>query len=68
MRQQSWFLRADPAHDGFQYIEDLATAYWYSEVLFTALDLRLFMHLDQGICSRVNLPNPLLNKIQASYD
>ncbi len=48
MRQQTWFLNADPASDGFQYIEDLATAYWFSEILFTALDLQLFMHLDEG--------------------
>ena len=39
------FLDADPAHAGFQYLEDLATAYWYSEVLFTALNLKLFDHL-----------------------
>ncbi len=55
MHQQSGFLDANPANDGFQYIENLATAYWYSEVLFTALDLRLFMHLDQGFCSVVSL-------------
>ena len=23
---------SDPAHDDFQYPEDLATAYWYSEI------------------------------------
>lgn len=51
MRQQSGFQKADPAHDGFQYIEDLATAYWYSEILFTALDLKLFMYLDRGLGS-----------------
>jgi predicted metal-binding protein len=55
MHRQPGFLNADPAHDGFQYIEDLATAYWYSEVLFTALDLKLFMHLDQGVCSLSSL-------------
>ncbi len=49
MHQRSGFLNADPAHDGFQYIEDLATAYWYSEVLFTALDLQLFKQLERGL-------------------
>ncbi|MGB3210065.1 MAG: DUF2284 domain-containing protein [Desulforhopalus sp.] len=48
MHQSLGFVNADPVHDGFQYIEDIATAYWYSEVLFTALDLKIFMYLDQG--------------------
>jgi SAM-dependent methyltransferase len=39
------FLNADPAGAGFQYLEDLATAYWYSEVLFAALRLKLFDYL-----------------------
>jgi predicted metal-binding protein/cyclopropane fatty-acyl-phospholipid synthase-like methyltransferase len=51
MHRQLGFQKADPAYDGFQYIEDLATAYWYSEILFTALDLKLFMYLDQGLSS-----------------
>ncbi len=55
MHLQAGFRNADPAHDGFQYIEDLATAYWYSEVLFTALDLQLFMHLEQGVCTVTSL-------------
>lgn len=36
------FQDADPAHDDFQYLEDLSTAYWYSEVLFAAMDLGIF--------------------------
>jgi predicted metal-binding protein len=36
------FQDADPSHLDFQYIEDLSTAYWYSEILFAALDIRLF--------------------------
>ena len=44
------FQEADPAHRDFQYLEDLATAYWYSEVLFAALELKLFEFLEQG-CS-----------------
>lgn len=46
MRQPLGFMAADPAADGYQYLEDLACAYWFSEALFTALDLRLFAHLD----------------------
>jgi predicted metal-binding protein len=36
------FQDADPAHDDFQYLEDLSTAYWYSEVLFAAMELGIF--------------------------
>jgi len=32
----------DVASESFQRLEDLATAYWYSEVLFTALELNIF--------------------------
>ncbi len=42
------FQDADPAHRDFQYLEDLSTAYWYSEILFAALDLKLFAFLEQG--------------------
>lgn len=44
----SGYKNADPAHDKFQYLEDLSTAYWYSQAFFTALELKLFMHLDKG--------------------
>lgn len=55
MHRSTGFLNADPATDGFQYIEDLATAYWFSEVLFTAIDLNLFLHLDQGTSTVTSL-------------
>src|SRR5271157_6317900 len=42
---------ADIASEGFQRLEDLATAYWYSEVLFTALELSLFGLLGEGSAS-----------------
>ncbi|NOX34083.1 MAG: methyltransferase domain-containing protein, partial [Deltaproteobacteria bacterium] len=45
------FKNPDPAFTGFQFLEDLSTAYWYSQVMFTALELKLFGHLDNGICS-----------------
>jgi hypothetical protein len=39
---------ADVACESFQRLEDLATATWYSEVLFAALDLRLCELLAAG--------------------
>jgi len=39
---------ADPAYTSFQFLEDLSTAYWFSEVLFTALELKIFDLLDEG--------------------
>ena len=42
------FQKSNPAYSGFQYLEDLSTAYWYSEILFAALELKLFMFLHQG--------------------
>ncbi|MGC8492180.1 MAG: DUF2284 domain-containing protein [Syntrophobacteraceae bacterium] len=32
----------DIAFEGYQRLEDLATAYWYSEVLFASLELNIF--------------------------
>lgn len=32
---------------GFQFLEDLSTAYWYSEILFAALELNLFSLIEQ---------------------
>ena len=42
------YLNSDPAHKGFQYLEDIATGYWYSEVLFSAVELDLFGHIEAG--------------------
>ncbi len=42
------FQEADPQHSDFQYLEDLATAYWYSEILFAAMDLGVFEKLERG--------------------
>lgn len=41
-------LKWDPNTCGGQYLEDLSTAYWYSEALFTALDWGLFICLEDG--------------------
>lgn len=36
------FLKHDPQQDGPQYLEDIATGYWFSEALFTAVELEIF--------------------------
>ena len=41
-------MEKDPAQTGFQVLENMATAYWTSQVLFTALELELFRHLEAG--------------------
>lgn len=43
------FQSREPAMSGFQFIEDLSTAYWYSQVLFTAIELDLFKHLENDV-------------------
>lgn len=46
------FQDFEPQEAGPQYLEDLATAYWYSEVLFTALENDLFTILaEKGMTS-----------------
>jgi predicted metal-binding protein/ubiquinone/menaquinone biosynthesis C-methylase UbiE len=42
--------KPDVAGEGFQFLEDLATAYWYSEVLFAALELGICERLARGPC------------------
>ncbi len=42
------FQDSDPADRSFQHLEDLATAYWYSEVFFISLELDLYHLIDQG--------------------
>lgn len=37
---------ADPSDVDYQNLENLSTAYWRSEVLFAALDLKLFDHIE----------------------
>ncbi|MCL6634859.1 MAG: methyltransferase domain-containing protein [Peptococcaceae bacterium] len=41
-------MRNARVKNGPQYLEDLATAYWYSEALFTAVELGLFTRLEPG--------------------
>jgi len=42
------FKNFNPSGPEFQYLEDLATAYWYSEVLFTSIELDLFDLIEKG--------------------
>ncbi len=42
------YLNHDPQEKGPQYLEDLATGYWYSEALFTAVELGIFTLLEPG--------------------
>jgi predicted metal-binding protein len=38
----------DPQDSGAQYLEDLAAGYWFSEVIFTAVELDIFSKLDSA--------------------
>jgi 5-hydroxybenzimidazole methyltransferase len=49
--------QTDIAAEGFQRLEDLATAYWYSEVLFTALELNIFGLLGDESAAAEELAN-----------
>jgi len=40
------FINHDPQDAGPQYLEDLATGYWFSEVLFTAVEIEIFTLLE----------------------
>jgi hypothetical protein len=42
------FSEMNPNPDDFQFLEDLATGYWYSEVLFAALELGVFDIIASG--------------------
>ena len=37
----------DPHENEVQYLEDVATSYWHSEVLFSAVELGIFEHIQQ---------------------
>lgn len=58
------FLNHEAGEGRPQYLEDLATAYWYSEVLFAAVELDVFSLLASGgmtakeIASALNCPLP----------
>jgi predicted metal-binding protein len=56
--------KANIASEDFQFLEDLATAYWYSEVLFAALELDLCGALAQ----RPSSPEELAEKTGCDLD
>lgn len=39
-------MNYDPQDTGPQYLEDLATGYWFSEALFTAVEMKIFNYLE----------------------
>ena len=45
MKRPLAFRDYDAQTAGPQYLEDLATGYWFSEVLFTAVEMDLFSHV-----------------------
>ncbi|MBZ0158270.1 MAG: DUF2284 domain-containing protein [Alphaproteobacteria bacterium] len=47
-RNKLSFLNHDPQGDGPQYLEDLATGYWFSQALFTAVESGIFPLLETG--------------------
>ncbi|RJQ67621.1 MAG: methyltransferase domain-containing protein [Desulfobacteraceae bacterium] len=49
------FLKSDPARWGFQYLEDIATGYWYSQVLFSAVELNVFGRIETGCTTPADL-------------
>ncbi len=42
MTRQTTFFLPDPQDSSPQYLEDLATGYWYSEMLFASVELGIF--------------------------
>ena len=56
------FFQHNPQDSGPQYLEDLATGYWFSEVLFTAVELEVFTLLEaegmttEKIAGVLNMP------------
>ncbi|MBI2852618.1 MAG: methyltransferase domain-containing protein [Chloroflexi bacterium] len=55
----------DPQDMNPQYLEDLATGYWYSEVLFTAVEQGLFTRLEPDGLSVVELARQLNYDLEA---
>jgi predicted metal-binding protein len=53
------FLKYNPQDASPQYLEDMATAYWFSETLFTAVELGIFDILDPDGCDAGRLAQTL---------
>jgi predicted metal-binding protein/predicted O-methyltransferase YrrM len=48
MNNSRTWMHPDPQYVGPQYLEDLATGYWFSEALFAAVEADIFSLLDRG--------------------
>ncbi|MFH1082932.1 MAG: DUF2284 domain-containing protein [Pseudomonadota bacterium] len=46
---------ADPSYVDYQFLENISTAYWKSDVLFSALELKLFDHIESGYATTAAL-------------
>jgi predicted metal-binding protein/predicted O-methyltransferase YrrM len=53
------FLDYNPQDMNPQYLEDLATGYWFSEVLFTAVEMEIFTFLEPNGMNAVELGEAL---------
>src|ERR1700690_1185112 len=60
MTRQPTFLSPDPQDSSAQYLEDLATGYWYSEMLFASVEL--------GIFTIIGADGKLLDELAGSLD
>lgn len=47
MKRQPTFFSPDPQDSSPQYLEDLATGYWYSEMLFASVELGIFTFIGE---------------------
>ncbi|MBI5633472.1 MAG: methyltransferase domain-containing protein [Nitrospirae bacterium] len=54
------FLDHDLQNSGPQYLEDLATGYWFSEILFTSVEMDIFSRLEPKGASLNDLSGSLL--------
>ena len=64
MKQFLPHQRYDAQTAGPQYLEDLATGYWYSEVLFTAVEMGLFSCIGEEGAT----VEDLASKIEATFE
>lgn len=68
------FSQNDPQAAGPQYLEDLATGYWFSEALFTAVELGVFSLLEPGgltateLATALNIRPPGLRRFLQALD
>ena len=71
-RNREAFRDVDLGSTGYQYLENMATGYWYSQALFAALELEVFTLIEAGATTTSELAqkaqcreNELLRLLQA---